>query len=71
MMTPQGRADTSAKKKAILERIEKAWNEMPEQRLGQLIENACVHNIYYLEDERLADIIESFVEHIGVLRNKW
>lgn len=57
----RGRATTPAAKRAIVERVYRAWCANPEQRLGQLLSNACVHtcgDVFYVEDASLATQVE-------------
>jgi len=65
------RALTPEQKKAVLDRIYKAWLASPQQRLGQLISNS-VHghreedgsSLYFVEDSTIAAWVEDFVaEH--------
>ena len=70
MSKVKGRAHTEAQKKAILNQILMAWKKMPEQRLGQLIDNATYNlyekDIFYIEDEALAQKVVEFVLHSKV-----
>lgn len=62
------RANTPAKKRAMMERILKVWEANPTQRLGQLLDNARVNcaqytvgepiDMFYVEDEDLVDMVE-------------
>lgn len=60
-----GRAVTPNQKRAAIERIYAAWLKAPEQRLGQLLGNACRGGmrptLFYREDEPLADAVEQMV----------
>ena len=48
----------------VLELVRKAWEKNPDLRLGQLIENACVFDPFYTEDEELAELIkETYLEN--------
>jgi hypothetical protein len=55
------RANTPAKKKFVLKRLEKLWLENPEFRLGQLIANAY-GDPYYVEDFDLIERLEIFYD---------
>jgi uncharacterized protein YihD (DUF1040 family) len=45
---------TNRHRKLILNALERLWNENPDLRLGQLIDNLSHnYNIYYVEDEIL------------------
>lgn len=57
-----GRADTALKKAWVLLRIYRAWLRMPEQRLGQLLNNASSRKCSFVEDELLVKLVERFVE---------
>ena len=51
-----------------MERILVVWNQYPSLRLGQPIDNAIVTNTatspFYLEDEKLAEVVEKYlIEH--------
>lgn len=59
----QGRADTPEKKRAIIERLYRAWIVNPHQRLGQLLVNYApgYHpnpSLFYVEDEDLVAYVE-------------
>jgi hypothetical protein len=59
----KGRAKTYEEKRAIVERILAIWSSKPELRLGQLLVGAyqqvtCRTDIFYVEDERLAELVE-------------
>ncbi len=52
----------------ILKRIETVWTKHPDLRLGQLIENASpghLHELFYIEDEEFATLIEEFDEKVS------
>lgn len=64
----KGRAETPEHKRAVIERIYNMWCQVPSQRLGQLISNASAcsdifSDIFYAEDETLANAIEEYVTH--------
>jgi hypothetical protein len=60
---PAGRAATYSDKSIVLGRILRAWQRHPEMRLGQLLFNAaCPFDIFYIEDETLANAVEGFSE---------
>lgn len=43
----------------LLDRLERVWEEHPEQRLSQLIANGCLYfDPYYIEDEQLLKNLE-------------
>jgi hypothetical protein len=58
----RGRAETPEDKREIIERILAVWLSKPQQRLGQLIENARGWNpqvdLFMIEDQDLADLVE-------------
>lgn len=58
----KGRAQTSAQKRAVIERILAAWEQRPTERLGQFIVNALPPSHegdpFYVEDEVLASLCE-------------
>lgn len=57
------RADTSEKKRAVVEAILECWELMPHLRLGQLIDNARCRNtqqLFHVEDTVLVDEIREF-----------
>lgn len=65
MSTPKGRADTDAKKRAVLDRILIIWKQNPQLRLGQLLVNNMkgpnvdpLGQLFYIEDEALAALLE-------------
>jgi hypothetical protein len=61
-----GRAHTPEQKRAIIERLYIVWLQVPELRLGQLIE--IVHaapfcsGSFYAEDETLVGMIETWAK---------
>jgi hypothetical protein len=64
---PPGRALTSRQKREFLERVLVAWERTPFQRFGQLIESAARglegaehRDIFSIEDDELASIVEDF-----------
>lgn len=59
----KGRACTTEAKRAILERLLRAWNQHPAsmQRLGQLLRNADRESdLFRIEDDLLLDRVEAF-----------
>lgn len=44
----------------VLRAIEAAHAAFPEQRVGQIIENAIVGDLFYVENGRLAEVIERY-----------
>lgn len=65
-MPTTGRAITDTEKEAVCARLLKAWKECRHQRLGQLIDNALFvsgarADSYYIEDDRLVEVVEKFV----------
>lgn len=49
----------------ICERLATAWERFPDMRLGQLICNAyngVMRDPFYIEDEKLIEMIEEFVK---------
>lgn len=69
-MRLRGRAHTPAEKRAVIERLYAAWCKMPEQRLSQLLVNAIgitapVPEIFYREDDDVAEDVERFVKERG------
>ena len=64
----KGRADTPEKKRAIIDRLYRAWLSRPHERLGQLIENQIESSpieLFYIEDETLAAAVEKAVGDRG------
>jgi hypothetical protein len=57
----RGRAVSARTKKEILIRIFNAWLSVPEQRLGQLLLNACPDLLFQIEDDKLAEAVEAFI----------
>lgn len=56
-----GRAHTPEQKRAIVDRILRAWIAAPDLRLGQLLANACEPSptpLFYVEDASLATLAE-------------
>jgi hypothetical protein len=72
MKKVNGRAYSPEEKRVIMERILTVWIASGDMRLGQLIENslplALANDPYYVEDEVLAEYIESF--HKKVIATK-
>jgi hypothetical protein len=71
-----GRAISSSEKRAVMNRLLKVWEKVPELRLGQLIENVIPYNssisdskkmddIFNIEDRILADAAEEFLKKRG------
>ena len=64
----KGRAKTPEQKRAVIKRLYAAWVAVPDLRLGQLLDsvppmvntlkNAGHADLYYVEDEDLADAAE-------------
>lgn len=57
----KGRAKTYEEKRAIMERILAIWASKPELRLGQLLDSSILERpagLFYIEDERLAEMVE-------------
>jgi hypothetical protein len=69
-----GRAYTIEEKRAIMERILAVWEQYPDMRLGQLLDNS-VHSgisvsdraarLFYMEDKRLVEMVEFFLARHG------
>lgn len=71
----QGRAMTDKEKRAVIERIYRIWTMTPSLRLGQLLSNALAHkgkilDIYYVEDEELAERTENLVKDVMNMRQE-
>lgn len=63
----KGRAHTPEEKRAIVERLLKAWEKVPHLRLGQFLENSATvagsfDRSFYTEDEDLVGALERFAE---------
>jgi len=60
------------RKRTTIERIHAAWQSVPDLRLGQFIENACGSShqsaLFYMPDDKLADLVEKYVNDYGGLR---
>lgn len=60
------RAETEQQKREIIERLFLAWCKVPEQRLGQLIDNSHYFHLdepkslFSTEDYKLAELVEEF-----------
>lgn len=72
-----GRATTTAKKRAVIDKLMRAWMLVPELRIGQLIDNVMVAerrsgpDQYYVEDERLAELVLNWArDYSGVTVKK-
>lgn len=61
---PIGRADTDEKKRAMLDLILEQWKRAPNQRLGQLMINACDDKLYAIEDDELVHAVEQVVDRM-------
>jgi hypothetical protein len=61
------RADTEAKKAAVMRRLLTLWLDNPELRLSQLIINASKQpsDLYYVEDFPLLERLEQLYERTG------
>jgi len=64
----KGRALTDQQKRAVVERLLAAWRVVPKLRLGQLLINSegLGRDLFYIEDETLAELVEAFVEEAFV-----
>lgn len=61
MDSMKDRAVTKEQKRAVVERILRAWEQMPEQRLGQLIVNSVGGgDPFYAEDNVLVQFVEYY-----------
>lgn len=51
-------------KDRILQKVRTLWEEMPEQRLAQLLMNVAgdVGSPYYVEDEELEEVLDEWIE---------
>jgi hypothetical protein len=55
----------------VLSRLQVAWEQVPQLRLGQLLMNAVQwrsgHNqpLFYTEDYVLADLVDAWVREVG------
>lgn len=61
----EGRAQTSAQKRKIMEQIYRYWCSIPELRLGQLLVCASddmVVDLFHLEDEELVMACKDFID---------
>jgi len=51
--------------KIILTELEKVWNKVPDQRLGQLIKNITYSkdgdNLFYIEDDIMLKLIKEYL----------
>ncbi len=63
----RGRAVSAVCKSEVVARILKAWEAVPDLRLGQLIMNVntSTSELFYKEDEALARACESFALRHG------
>jgi uncharacterized protein YihD (DUF1040 family) len=55
----------------ILARLQAVWEKHPDMRLGQLIVNAAGVDPFYIEDEKLAYMIEEFDARSASKGPKW
>ena len=63
-----------ARIKIILKKLEKLWNNHPDQRLGQLLENYVFDSeenrgiatmfLFYQEDNKTEEILDTYMEDI-------
>lgn len=58
----KNRAETDEQKKEVLNRILIVWQQFPEMRLMQLINNISHGDFYYKDDFKLADDLEKFLD---------
>ena len=59
------RATTDEQKRAVIERLYTVWCAHPELRLGQLLGNVSLDDLYYKEDFPLVETLEHFYAHIS------
>lgn len=64
----QGRAVLYQEKSAITASILASWARVPEQRLGQFVENAVLRNgrgdTFSIEDKALADACKAYADSV-------
>lgn len=66
-----GRAISPGEKRAVMNRLLKVWEKVPELRFGQLIENVMssdsrkMDDFFNVEDRILADAAEEFLKKRG------
>lgn len=68
-----GRADTPAKKREVMQRLQRAWRRIPGLRLGQLFVYAMGHDkiaFYYAEDFDLIERVEQYADSIAAKKNE-
>lgn len=51
----------------ILQALKVAWDQHPDQRLGQLIVNATCVDPFYIEDAALVGLLAEYVETVTVV----
>lgn len=56
-------AETDLGKEVLLDYLLDVWKRAPELRLGQLLEAACTGSMFYREDFRLMDDLETWISH--------
>jgi hypothetical protein len=58
-----GRAQTDDEKREVVEKLLAAWQSERGKhlRLGQLIANSGIHDVFTVEDSELADLVTTFV----------
>lgn len=65
-MKIKGRAETPKEKRAIVERVLRAWEQAPTLRLGQFIDNALTTtagaDTFNVEDDAFASRCEFYVD---------
>lgn len=63
---------SNPKQREIVERILRAWSQVPELRLGQLWVNATMgRDDFYVEDDELASWIEDYVKEVEDYVKGW
>jgi len=62
-MSLDDRAEAEFEKSLVIERVLAVWKRAPELRLGQLLEAACMGSIFYREDFRLVEDLETWADH--------
>jgi hypothetical protein len=69
----QGRAESYKAKNQIMVGLLKSWARVPEQRLGQFIDNAVlragVGDTFSIEDKALADACKAYADSVTGGRN--
>lgn len=67
----EGRADSVHKKHEVTQRLFRAWQRMPEQRLAQLLYNALpIVSFYNTEDFALVAWVEAFVDRNAIKKSE-